>query len=178
MNTSFTRLTRISRKHSQKALPMQCFALIVFLGLTSCVSNGPSPLAKEIPPGLYRFECEKLYSSGMAEVTHTPKGVRVQLLEKFKGSFELRPGGSGRVNIANGDFSYPGLKRSFSGDGLIKGAGLLEGTCISWINSLAVVKKDHRKDTWLLRKASQAEAEKWNRKQQELQDRMKRAGML
>jgi len=63
---------------------------------------------------------------------------------------------------------YPGLKRSFRGDGSILSPGRAEGTAISWLKSLGPISRNHREGSWQLRPATPREIERYQAEQRRL----------
>jgi hypothetical protein len=115
------------------------------------------------------------YEEGMARITHTRNGARVQLLETFQGQFTLRPDASGQVTIVKDDVSYPGLRRELKGDGLLTGTGQAEGEAVIWLKSMGPVSRNHREGSWSLRLATPEEVKKYQTKQKVLEQRKERA---
>lgn len=147
---------------------------VVFLLMFGCATT-PPPGLNRLPEGLYRFDCPVFYDNGMVRITHTAKGARVQLLEKIEGSFTLRPDAEGHVKVVEDHIDYPGLKRSLNGEGRITAPGQAEGRAAVWLKSMGPLSRDHRKGPWTLRRATEAEARRYQRKQELLRERRERA---
>lgn len=160
--------------------PTRIFGLFIpLLLLQACVSTGSgTPAAPILPPGYAVFDMPGVYSDGMARIETIPRGARIQLLETFEGSFELHARGSDRVVIRNDAMGYPGLNRSFSGEGVLVEDGRAEGEAEIWIRMAGPVRRDHRKAAWSLRPATSQEIERHENRLRQLEERKRRAGML
>jgi len=169
----------ISHKLKQIVNPLSTSVLSALLLLLSgCASTGTRPAGDpRLPPGLYVFDMPVMYERGFAELSSVPGGVRVQLLETFQGRFDLHPRGESEWVIRNDEVGYPGLSRSFSGEGRSTGPGRLEGSGEVWIRMAGPIGRDHRKGPWTLRPATAEERSGWERRQRNLQTRRRRAGM-
>lgn len=153
------------------------FAALCF-GISGCVTTGnPAVGHPSLPEGYYVFDMPVLYSSGMARVGNVARGVRVQLLETFEGSFELHGHGENELRIRNESISYPGLRRTLSGEGTITAPGRAQGEGTVWIRISGPVGRDHRKGPWTLRPATAEEIERHERVQRSLETRRRRAGL-
>lgn len=152
---------------------MQLLSLL-FLGFTGCTTT-PPPEQQYLPEGLYHFDAPIFYKKGWAQLSHTPRGVRVQLLETFKGAFTLKTQADGRVYLIDDDISYPGLKRTLKGEGRITSIGEAAGTATVWLKTMGPVSRNHRKGPWRLVRATAEDIRKFESKQQTLETRKERA---
>jgi hypothetical protein len=151
---------------------------LFFMLLLGCSSPPPtSELARQLPPGLYVFDCPIVYKRGLARLEPHPRGARVQLLEGVKGSFELELLEGNRLRIRKAEMDYPGLKRSFEGTGVLTQAGHGAGQAESWIMNFSIAGRDHRTGPWELRPATEAEIKKHESKERALEERKRRAGL-
>jgi hypothetical protein len=161
-----------------KLKTLTAFVLATLLN-QACVSTGPGTAPEPIlPPGYAVFDLPGIYTDGMAMIETIPRGARIQLLETFEGSFELHRRGENRVVIRNDSMGYPGLNRSFSGEGILKGNGRAEGEAEIWIRMAGPVRRDHRKGNWTIRPATVEEIERHESRIRQLEERKRRAGML
>lgn len=142
-----------------------------FLLLAGCVSAPPADLGRWVPEGYYVFDCPIVYDNGLARISHTAGGARVQLLEDVKGSFILRVDNKGALEIVDADMHYPGLKRSFKGGGLMSEPGRASGRAIAWLKTLGPISRDHRAGPWTLRPATEKEIERHLEKRRKLEER-------
>lgn len=131
-----------------------------------------SPL---LPEGLYKFDCPIVYDNGFAELTHQNNGIKVQLLEDIKGSFIFTISSDNTVKIVDAEMDYPGLKRSFKGEGHILQTGYAEGNAIMWLKTSGPISRNHREGPWTLREATDREIKSYRAKQQRLEERKARA---
>lgn len=156
----------------------QLSALLFSILLPGCVTSGSrNETAPLLPAGYARFDMPGVYENGMASVTSIPQGVKIQLLETFEGSFELHQRADNRVVIRNDQMDYPGLGRSFKGEGILLGQGRAEGYAEIWLDLMGPVRRDHRKGPWVLRPATEAEIRSHEAKVRQLEERKARAGM-
>jgi len=160
--------------------PTRIFRIFVpLILLQGCVGTGSRTSdAPLLPPGYAVFDMPGVYDKGMARIETIPRGARIQLLETFEGSFELHARGNERAVIRNDQMGYPGLNRSFSGQGILLPGGRAEGEAEVWIRMAGPVRRDHRKAAWTLRPATAEEIENHDSKLRRLEERKRRAGML
>jgi hypothetical protein len=101
--------------------------------------------------------------------------IRITLLGDFEGSFDLVPETDGKLRIAASRLDYPGLKRSYKGDGEVRKPGVASGSAIMWLKSAGPMSRNHRKGTWMLRPATPGDVQSYERRQHDLDVRRKRA---
>lgn len=99
----------------------------------------------------------------------------VELLGEYKGSFKMVPLADQRVNIEKSRLDYPGLKRTFSGEGTVQRPGQLSGTAIMWLKGTGPISRNHREGPWSLRPATPREQERFRMEQKRLEERRQRA---
>lgn len=157
---------------------MQLLTALFLLG-AGCATT-PPPGLDLLPEGLYVFDAPIFYETGMAELTHTPRGVRVRLLENDIGAFTLRPDARGRLDIVDDAIDYRDLKRKLNGSGRITKPGRAEGKAKVWLMGLGPVSRNHRKGTWTLRRATPEESQRHRAKERsrELREQRAREGGL
>ncbi len=159
-----------------KSLPMN-FLLGLLLMLAGCASPlPPETVAAWLPTGYYKFDCPIVYENGLARLEPVRGGMNVTLLEKIKGTFVLQAKADGRLAITQSEMDYPGLRRSFKGEGQVIGGGKAEGTAVVWVKNFGIVGRDHRKGAWTLRPASESEINKFEARARSLEERKRRAG--
>ncbi len=152
---------------------MQLLSLL-FLSLNGCVSP-PADLSRSLPEGYYRFDCPIAYDNGMVQLRHQNGKIRVQLLEGYTGSFAFQVKGNSVLKIVDAEMDYPGLPRSFKGEGHILSPGVAEGTAVLWLKSVGPLSRNHREGPWTLRVATQNEIQNFQNKQKTLELRKQRA---
>ena len=133
--------------------------LLLALAAAGCATTpkGPPPLAE----GYYFFDCPIFYEKGLAEVAALPNGnLKVSLLEKHKGEFELHPTGGGELKITRDHIPLADISRSLSGEGRVSpDASGAAGRAVMWTTNIMGISRDHRKGGWTLTPASKAEYE-------------------
>jgi hypothetical protein len=157
------------------ALRMRALQLlsVCFLFGSACTTVPPD--LSILPEGYYKFDCPIFYKDGMVRITHTPKGAHVQMLETFAGSFVLEPKGQNELTMTRDSVSYPELKRTLSGSGILTRTGHAEGQAKVWIKDMGPLSRNHRKGTWTLRLASAKEIKSFEQKQKVMEERKERA---
>lgn len=145
------------------------------LGLSACVNPPPQNLSLFLPEGYYNFDCPIAYKNDLARLSHENGKVQVQLLVDYTGSFSLQVDGNGNLNIVDDHMDYPGLPRSFNGEGRILQPGVAEGTATLWLKPAGPISRNHRKGTWTLQPASEKAVQSYLRKQEALEMRKARA---
>lgn len=155
---------------------LQHFTILFLLLGGGCATTSPYPTRERMPEGLYVFDAPGIYESGMARVTPVSRGARVELLETFEGTFELHPRGE-RLLIRNDDMSYPGLRRSFRGEGQLTGDGQAKGEAKIWVSTIGRFSRDHRASEWTLRPATPEEIQRHEERARRQEARRRRAGM-
>jgi hypothetical protein len=144
--------------------------LALFFLLAGACTTPPTPNWDAwIPEGFYHFTCEIVNQNDLARATHQRKGMAVQLLGDFDGGFTFEPKGKDQVEITDSRMNYPGLKRTFRGEGVILSPGRAEGSAISWLKTMGPISRNHREGTWFLRPATPREIEQYQAQQQRLQ---------
>jgi hypothetical protein len=161
-------------KHPAQARLCLQLLSVLFLLLSGCATTPPPGLSR-LPEGLYVFDAPIFYEKGMARVTHTSRGARVQLLETFQGDFTLRPDASGQVDMVEDHISYPGLRRTLKGSGQLTATGKAEGQAVIWLKSAGPISRNHREGPWTLRQATPEEEKAFRLKQQAIEKRKQRA---
>lgn len=149
---------------------------VIFLLLSGCVT-APPPLDLNawIPEGTYHFKADTVNQNNLARVTHEKGRMRVTLLGDFEGGFTFDPKADGGLGIVDADMDYPGLKRTFKGEGRVTKPGIASGTSVMWLKSAGPVSRNHRKGPWFLRPATEAEIQKFERKAAARNERLERA---
>jgi len=161
-----------------KSIP-STFLLGVLLCLGGCATPvPPATMSSWLPAGYYKFDCPGIYDNGLARLEPSANGVRVQLLEKIKGSFEFHAKPDGSLEIRESEMDYPGLRRSFKGKGRVTGAGTAGGQAVVWVKNFGFAGRDHRTAEWTLRPAHAEEIEKYEARERSLEERKRKAGML
>ncbi len=112
--------------------------------------------------------CEIIHQDNLAKITHDPSGLKVQLLGDFDGEFTLALRPDRRVEIVRDRMDYPGLKRSFKGEGEILQPGVAGGTAVTWVKSIGPIGRDHRKGPWSLGPAKEREIRRYQNRQERL----------
>lgn len=153
---------------------MQLLSLL-FLGFSGCVMPPPQNLDAVLPEGYYKFDCPIVYKNGMVKLSHRQGLIHVQLLEDYTGSFSFKVTGDNKLDITRDEMDYPGLKRTFKGEGTLIRPGTAEGTAVVWLKSAGPVSRNHREGPWVLFKASDQEVRSFIRKQKSLEARKIRA---
>lgn len=141
---------------------------ILFLLLGGCTTPPPQAMDDWMPEGLYKFECDIINQDNLAGITHGPRGLKVQLLGDFEGEFTLALRSERRVEIVRDRMDYPGLKRSFKGEGEILQPGVAGGTAITWVKSIGPIGRDHREGPWSLRPATEQEIRRYQNRRERL----------
>ena len=155
--------------------PLQPLVFFILL-LTGCTTpTSEVDLDRWIPEGFYHVTSEIINQDNLARVTHKNQRIQVQLLGDFDGGFTMAPLPNGELEIVTSRMDYPGLKRSFKGEGRIQQPGVAMGTAITWLKSAGPVSRNHRKGTWSLRPATPQEVERYQQKQKQLEFRQNRA---
>ncbi len=161
-----------------KSLPT-LFLPVILLLLSACATTTPpETVASWLPPGYYVFDCPIVYDNGLAKVEPTAGGMKVTLLEKIKGTFVLQAKPDGSLSITQSEMDYPGLRRSFKGEGRVTGGGKAEGDAVVWVKNYGIVGRDHRKGPWTLRPANEGEIRKFEAEARSLEERKRRAGLI
>ncbi|MGA0333878.1 MAG: hypothetical protein ACO3N7_04110 [Kiritimatiellia bacterium] len=111
----------------------------------------------------------------MAKLVHSRNGVRIQLLEEYTGSFSLQIASDQSLKIVDDEMDYPGLKRTFKGEGRLIRPGVAEGEAVMWLKSVGPISRNHREGPWTLRTATPEEIQRFELKQKTLQERRQRA---
>lgn len=148
---------------------------LFFLCLSACISPPPGHLSASLPEGYYRFNCPIAYDNDMVKLTHEKGRVRVQLLEDYMGNFALKVDPDGSLKIVDDHMDYPGLPRSFKGEGRMLQPGSAEGSAVLWLKSAGPISRNHREGPWTLRRAGEKEIQDFLKKQQTLEIRRQRA---
>ncbi|MDF3127582.1 hypothetical protein P0Y35_00075 [Kiritimatiellaeota bacterium B1221] len=166
---------RLNRPHLALSLLRLQLLSLIFLGISGCVSTPPPHLSTLLPEGYYKFSCPIVYKNGFVELSHKDGLVHVQLLENFTGNFSFKVSDSGALEITKDNMDYPGLKRTFKGEGQIIRPGNAEGNAVVWLKSVGPVSRNHREGEWVLYAASAEETASFLRKQKALEARKARA---
>ncbi|MDA3872822.1 MAG: hypothetical protein PF795_02550 [Kiritimatiellae bacterium] len=153
---------------------MQLFSL-TFITLAACVSTPPPDLNPFLPEGYYSFDCPIIYEKGMVRLRHDQAKVRVELLEKFDGSFSFSVRSDQTLTITDADMGFPGLNRSFRGEGTLTKRGHAAGRAVSWLKTGGPLSRNHREGPWTLRPATPREIQSFERQQKQLEERKARA---
>jgi len=155
------------------SIPLQPLAVLILIS-SACSTVPEADLNAWIPEGFYHFECEIVHQDNLARIRHLKGNIRVDLLGDLKGGFSLRPLPGGALEIYASRMDYPGLKRSFKGEGRVIQPGVAEGDAISWLKSIGPFSRDHREGAWSLRPATPQEIERYQDKQQRLREYQRR----
>jgi hypothetical protein len=151
--------------------------LLLALAAAGCATTpkGPPPLAA----GYYFFDCPIFYEKGLARVSHLPNGsLQVDLLEKHKGSFQLRPTGGGGVKITDDHVPLADISRSLSGEGLVSSDGTAAtGRATIWTANMMGMSRDHRKGEWTLSVATPGQYEGRLKRLQKREEARREAGI-
>jgi hypothetical protein len=149
MQSSFlTRIVQFAYPALQR-LRMQLFSL-TFITLAACVSTPPPDLNPFLPEGYYSFDCPIIYEKGMVRLRHDQAKVRVELLEKFDGSFSFSVRSDQTLTITDADMGFPGLNRSFRGEGTLTKRGHAAGRAVSWLKTGGPVSKNNSRNERLV----------------------------
>ena len=151
--------------------------LLLTLAAAGCATTpkGPPPLAE----GYYFFDCPIFYEKGLARVSHLPNGsLQVDLLEKHKGSFQLRPTGGGAVKITDDRIPLADISRSLSGEGRVSSdRTAATGRAVIWTTNLMGMSRDHRKGEWTLSVAAPGQYEGRLKRLQKREEARREAGI-
>lgn len=142
----------------------------LFLLVTGCATTSGPSLDAWIPEGYYHFSCDIVNQNNLALVSHNRGRMEVQLLGDFDGGFAFSPEADGGLTITKSNMDYPGLKRSFRGEGTVQQPGVASGSAITWIKSVGPIGRDHRKGPWRLRPATPKEIQRVQQRQQRLRE--------
>jgi len=134
--------------------------LVIWVG---CATKPEPPSGNHrLKPGFYILECDAFYETGLVHITSTNLGYNVNVLEKFRGSFDLHFGSKpNTTRIKNDQIDYGELRRSLKGWVFIYPDNRAEGEATVWISG----SRHHRADRTLkIRPANQGEFDRTKRR--------------